>query len=187
MEAVRIALFGGSFDPPHVAHQMAARWVVSTQKVDRVLWVPCYRHAFGKISVSFEDRFEMTRLAAAALGEAAEVSRIEADLGGDSRTLVTLEQLQKERAPATWSILIGADLAHESRHWSGYETLARLASFLVVGRSGYDSPSGGPVLPNIASSDIRARLACGEDVSALVPADVLAYIHRRGLYGTGSS
>lgn len=178
----RVAFFGGSFDPPHVAHQMAALWALETGHAERVIWVPCYRHAFGKALAPFDDRFEMCLRSAAFLGDRAEVSRVEAEIGGESRTLVTLKRLRDLMPGAQWVILIGADLDPERQRWLGHDEIVTLAEFLVVGRGDQTSPAGAPALPAISSSEIRARLARNEDVSALIPARVRQYIAERGLY-----
>lgn len=182
----RVALFGGSFDPPHLAHQMAARWALENKAVDQVLWVPCAVHAFGKTLASFAHRLEMSRLAAAELGDRVEVSSVEAEIGGESRTLQTLQHLRQARPHVDWSILIGSDLLGETQHWMGYQEITRVASFLVVGRSGYasDASSSAPILPAISSSEIRRCLGQNEDVTELLPASVLDYIRKHRLYGT---
>jgi len=65
---MRVAIYGGSFNPPHVAHQLAALYVLETQPVDELWFVPCFKHPFEKALESFEDRLEMCRRAAAPLG-----------------------------------------------------------------------------------------------------------------------
>ncbi|MEK6607037.1 MAG: nicotinate-nicotinamide nucleotide adenylyltransferase [Myxococcota bacterium] len=182
---MRIALFGGSFDPPHVAHQMAALWAIATARADRVLWVPCHRHAFGKQLAEFHDRFEMCVRAAAFLGERGEVSRVEEQIGGESRTLMTLLRLREERRGASFTLLIGADLVEERTRWAGYDEISRIAQFLVIGRQGAPRPgqADSPPLPAVSSTSIRARISRGEDVSQLVPAAVLDHVRARGLYG----
>src|SRR5436853_6974273 len=92
---LRVALFGGSFNPPHVAHQMAALYVLETAPVDELWLIPAFRHALGKPLQPFEDRLEMCRLAAAALGPRVDVSDVERAIGGASRTLYTLRRLRE--------------------------------------------------------------------------------------------
>lgn len=179
---MRVAIFGGSFDPPHIAHQMAALWARSTGRAEEILWVPCFRHAYGKIMATFEQRFEMCRLALSDLSPNHTVSRVEAELGGESRTVATLRRLRGERPSDQFSILIGADLVEESRGWLGYDELCREASFIVAGRAGYVAGGDSPELPRVSSSDIRLLIRQRKDVSSLVPASVLDYIEREGLY-----
>ncbi|HEY6038658.1 MAG TPA: hypothetical protein VIV58_30455, partial [Kofleriaceae bacterium] len=76
----RIALFGGSFNPPHVAHQLVALYVLETQPVDELWFVPTFVHPFHKQLVPYEDRLAMCELAAAPLGPRVKVSRAEQEL-----------------------------------------------------------------------------------------------------------
>src|ERR1041384_419210 len=96
---MRIALFGGSFNPPHVGHQLAALYVLETAAVDELWFVPAFRHPFDKPLADFEDRMTMCQRAAAALGPRVRVSDIERALGGPSRTLRTVQTLV-QRHPA---------------------------------------------------------------------------------------
>jgi nicotinate-nucleotide adenylyltransferase len=181
---MRVAIFGGSFNPPHVAHQMAALYVLETAPVDELWLVPAVRHAFGKTLAPFEDRLAMCRLAADALGPRVRVSAIERDLGGESRTLKTIRRLRQDHPEHAFSLVIGADLVGEVASWLGGDELQRTVPFLVVGRGGVggDSPV---VLPAISSTHVRSALAAGRDVSALVPRSVLDYIAAHNLYKAG--
>ena len=88
--SARVAIFGGSFNPPHVAHVLAVTYVLATEDLDEILVVPCFRHPFAKELAPFEDRFAMCELAMAWLPKVT-VSRVEQELGGESRTLRTVE------------------------------------------------------------------------------------------------
>src|SRR5574341_1857141 len=154
---------------------MASLWAISCGRADRVLWAPCRRHPFGKELAPFDDRMEMCRLAANDL-PGAEVSSIDRDAGADGRTLIALRRLAAERAGDEILLLIGADLLSERTRWHGHEEIERLARFLVVVRAGFAGPEDAPALPLVSSTAIRAALARGEDVSATLPAAVLAYV-----------
>ncbi len=180
----RIALLGGSFNPPHIAHQMACLWALSTDQADEVWLVPCFRHPFHKDLVSYEHRVGMCRRAADLFGEGrVSVSRVEEELGGESRTLFTVEHLVAHHPQHRFRLLIGADILQEKGSWYRFEEIERLAPALVIGRSGYPSPAGVPELPAISSTMVRERLRRGADVSALVPARVLEHIAAERLYG----
>src|SRR6188508_3357294 len=93
----KVGLFGGSFNPPHVAHQLVALYVLETQ-LDEVWFVPTYSHPFGKPLVAYDHRVAMCELAAAPLGPRARVSRAEQELAKQpdfvaSRTLDLIEHL----------------------------------------------------------------------------------------------
>lgn len=192
MRVARVALFGGSFNPPHVAHQLAAVYVLETAPVDALWFVPAYQHPFDKPLEPFADRFRMCELAAAAVGPRAQVSDIEARLGGPSRTLRTLRQLIADHPDTSFSLVIGSDLVAETASWQGAAELRALVPFIVVGRSGRPTPSasedeaavseGRVAMPAVSSTEIRAAIAAGRDVSGVVPKSVLDYIGSRGLY-----
>jgi nicotinate-nucleotide adenylyltransferase len=178
---MRVALYGGSFNPPHVAHQLAALYVLETSPVDELWLVPCFKHPFEKALAPFEDRLEMCRRAAAALGPRARVSDCEGRLGGESRTLRTVHALLAENPGLELSLVVGADLVSELPSWYGSEELLSLVKVIVVGRAGFEG--GGPALPAVSSSDIRERLRRGHPVDPLLPRSVLDYVRQRKLYG----
>jgi nicotinate-nucleotide adenylyltransferase len=181
-----IALLGGSFNPPHVAHVMAAWWALATQGVREVWLLPSYRHPFGKRLAPFEDRVAMCRLAVAAV-RGAHVCAAEAELAGDplcGKTARTLEHLRDKHPDLDFALLVGADVLPETGKWYRWDRVNELARVVVLGREGYQ---GGAELrlPAISSSQVRERLGRGEDVSALVPRRVLAYLSERDLYRAG--
>jgi nicotinate-nucleotide adenylyltransferase len=180
---MRIAFFGGSFNPPHVAHQMACLYVLATQSVDRVLWVPVAQHPFAKDLAPFGDRLEMSRRAAAPFGAAVEVSAVEEQLAAPSRTLVTLRHLAAARPGEDFALVIGTDILPEREQWYGWDEIARLCDVIVVGRGGHPAPGAPVELPRVSSTEVRAALGAGRDVSAQIPRSVLDYIYQRGLYG----
>lgn len=178
---MRVAFFGGSFNPPHVAHQFAALYVLETAAVDELWLVPCSKHPFDKVLAPFEHRLRMCQLAAAALGPRARVSDIEDRLGGESRTLVTLRALQAEYPTHSFHLVVGADIEPELRMWYGAEELLREIPRIVVGRGGFGQGSG-LAMPAVSSTEVRARIARGDSVAHLVPRQVDAYLHEHGLY-----
>jgi len=177
------AIFGGSFNPPHVAHQMVCLYVLETEPVDVVLVVPTFRHPFDKQLAAYEHRLEMARLAIAPLADRAAVSDIERSLGGEaSLTLHTLEALAAAHPGASLRLIIGSDILPEREKWYRWEDIERLAPPIVVARAGFPV-AGAPVeLPAISSTEVRARLARGETGLPLVPRAVSAYIQAHGLY-----
>jgi nicotinate-nucleotide adenylyltransferase len=179
---MRVAIFGGSFNPPHVGHQLVALYVLETAAVDELWFVPCWKHPFDKAEQSFADRLRMTELAAAALGPRARVSDVEARLGGEkSRTLLTIKALQSSHPQHEFLLVVGADLEAELPLWYGADELRRSVQILVVGRDGCAGHFP-VVMPAVSSTEVRARLRAGQEVDALVPRGVLAYIREQGLY-----
>jgi nicotinate-nucleotide adenylyltransferase len=179
---MRVAIFGGSFNPPHVGHQLVALYVLETAGVDELWFVPCWKHPFDKALEAFPDRLRMCEQAAVGLGPRVRVSDIEAQLGGEeSPTLLTIRGLRTHHPEHEFLLVIGADLEPELPLWYGAEELRRTVRMLVVGRGGF---AGGSVvaMPAVSSTEIRARLRTGEAVDGLVPGRVLGYIRQRGLY-----
>jgi nicotinate-nucleotide adenylyltransferase len=190
----RVALFGGSFNPPHVAHQMVALYVLETQPVDELWFVPTYSHPFGKALVDFEHRIAMCELAAAALGPRARVSQAEAELAArpgfvTSHTLDLVDHvIAAGHAPR---LVIGADILRDAAKWHRWDDVVARAPLIVVGRAGHALPAGSEAsdaaaavtMPEISATRVRELLARGESGAAgLVPRDVLRYIAQHHLY-----
>ncbi len=184
MSRKSIAILGGSFNPPHVAHLMAAYWTLATQDVAEVWLLPSFRHPFGKALAPFEDRVRMCELAVRAIRGAA-VCSAEAELANDplvGKTARTLEHLRAKHPAYDFALVVGADVLPETDKWYRWDRVQELARIVIVGREGYPPVPGAPSLPAISSTEIRARLARGEDVSGLVPRKVREYAVEKGLY-----
>jgi nicotinate-nucleotide adenylyltransferase len=181
---VVVVVFGGSFNPPHVAHVLALAWVLATEEVDQILVVPTYQHPFAKTLAPYEDRVAMCTLAMGWLPRVV-VSRVEEVLGGESRTLRTLEHLAAENPHWRMRLLMGGDLLLEADKWFRFDRIREVAPPLVVGRAGVDAP-GAPsaLLPRVSSTEVRASIAKGawDDLAPLVPREVLHYVKERSLY-----
>ena len=182
---MNVGIFGGSFNPPHVAHVLAATYVLSCSGVDRVVVIPTYQHPFAKALTPFEDRLEMCRRAFADLARV-EVSALEAELGGESRTVRTLEHLHTQHPEWRMRLIVGSDVVHELDRWWSPERVKELAPPIVLARLGVPPPAGfesaPQMLPEVSSTAIRAALARGESMSGVLPARVIEWINERGLY-----
>jgi nicotinate-nucleotide adenylyltransferase len=188
---LKIALFGGTFDPIHNAHLTVAREAARRFGLERVVFVPASHppHKSGVTAAGYEDRYRMVELACA--GEPLfEPSRLEA-ASRRSYSILTIEKLKHSLGPGdTLFFLIGADAFADIRTWRRWLEVVASVEFIVMTRPGhtYDVPPGATVhrletlaLP-VSSSEIRARLAAGEQPAELPPA-VLDYIRARRLYG----
>ncbi|WP_437959641.1 nicotinate (nicotinamide) nucleotide adenylyltransferase [Sorangium sp. So ce119] len=201
-EARRVAIFGGSFNPPHVAHVLAATYAISVAPIDEVLVVPVYRHPFSKELAPFEHRLAMCHLALGWL-PGVSVSTVERELGGDSLTLRTLEHLAAAHPGWAMRLLVGADVLPDLPRWHRFDRIEQIAPPIVLGRSGFvASVAAHPddaaavarpalraadvLLPQISSSDVRRAFAAGdlEAVRQRVPSAVLDYALAHGLYGS---
>ncbi len=180
----QVAILGGSFNPPHVAHLMAAYWTLATQDVREVWLLPSYRHPFGKDLAPFEDRVRMCELAVRGV-RAVAVCTAERELANDplvGKTARTLEHLVAKHPDTDFALVIGADILPDTPKWYRWDRVTELARVIAVGREGFPPIPGAPALPAISSTEIRARIGRGEDVSGLVPRRVREYVEERGLY-----
>jgi nicotinate-nucleotide adenylyltransferase len=185
---MKIAIFGGSFNPPHVAHVLACALVLAEEEVERVVVVPTFQHPFAKALASYEDRVAMCRDAFAGM-PAVDVSRVEEELGGESRTLRTLEHLAASHPDWRMRLVVGADILAEAPRWFGFDAIVKIAPLLVLGRAGVGSAQdagGGPaLLPDVSSTKVRDAIGRGawDEVGRLVPRAVLAHVRAKRLYG----
>ena len=180
-----IAVLGGTFDPPHAAHLAVARLVLVRSDSSRVLLVPCIRHPFGKAAAPFEHRLAMCRLLADEAGAGVEASDIEGRLDLSGRTIDMLEALARENEGARLRMVIGADILLERDRWHGFDEIAALAEPIHVARAGYRAhPASVPAPAPISSTEVRRLLASGRRPAELVPASVLEYIEKHGLYAS---
>ncbi len=197
-----VALFGGSFNPPHICHALASLWVLQTQDVDEVWWVPTFQHAFDKRLVDFEQRLEMCEHSIADLSRT-RLCPIERDLGGESRTIDTVRALRQRHPETRFWLVIGTDILEEFTEWKDWRTLLDEVPLIIVGRRGYDENRLALFeeeqqledalewvleLPDISSTEVRQGLAQGryDAVSAWIARPVLDYIARHQLYHTAS-
>ena len=176
-----VAVFGGSFNPPHVGHVLAAAYVLATQEVERVLVVPAHKHPFGKPLALFDDRVTMCELAMKPLGSV-HVSRIEQTT--DGLTLHMLEAIRNAHPDWSLRLVIGSDILAEADKWFRFDEVRKLAPLIILGRAGFEPPNRELVLPEASSTRVRELLTKREwdALSPLVPRAVLEYIRTKNLY-----
>ncbi len=192
--ALRIGVFGGTFNPPHMGHLRLAKIVRERFGLDRVLWIPNSRSPFktGEELAEAADRLAMIR--AATEGDAAfSVSEIEIWQRGASYTVDTLRKLREEHPDAAFRLIVGSDQWSEFSRWREPEEIVRHAPLIVFPRAGYERaavPAGfekyvefaDTPLINLSSTDIRQRIRAGRSVRYMAPPAVLEIIEERGLY-----
>lgn len=165
---VRVAVYGGSFDPPHIAHQAAVQLVANLDGVDRVLVVPVFEHAFDKSLASFEHRVAMCELCMLESPNV-EISRLEASLERPNFTLNTLQALVREHPEFRLRLVVGADVLQDVGRWHRFDEVVAMAPLLPLGRVGVASDAApAPVLPDVSSTEIRRALA-GRATARLTP------------------
>lgn len=190
---LRIGVFGGTFDPPHVGHLVTAVNVAHVVGLDRVILmvanVPWQKLGTRAITPA-DDRLAMVRAAVA------EVPRLvagdqEIRAGGHSYTADTLETLSAEFPGAEFYVILGDDAAALIRTWSRADEVIARARLVVVDRPGESAPLDPDIdwirveVPRleVSSTDLRARWLDGRPLDYLVTDDVLDVIRDRGLYG----
>ncbi len=190
----RLGVFGGSFNPIHLGHLLAADDVMRQLRLDRALFVPTCRpvHKRGPLA-PYRHRLEMTRLAID--GEPGfELCRIEEQRPGPSYTVETLSELQLQCPGAALFLIIGSDQYREVSSWHRPDRLTRLARVVVMSRPGVERPALFPghapkrvlfrsIIPvAISAAAVRARLAKGHSVRYMLPVRVTEYVKRHCLY-----
>lgn len=181
-----VFFYGGSFNPPHIAHVFAATYLTSIFPNALVLVAPILRHAFDKELLDFELRLQMLKLAFQNLASI-QISTIEKDLNlPKSRTIACVHELRKRYPRAKVNVVIGSDLVSDLPRWKDAQELQKAADFFVFPRPGYPytSPRQTPFLVDISSSQLRQNIAKGqlEPCEALIPARVLEFIVQKALY-----
>jgi len=193
--ALRLGVMGGTFDPVHNGHLVAASEVASEFGLSEVVFVPTGRpwQKIDRQVTAAEDRYLMTVIATSS-DPRFTVSRVDIDRPGPTYTRDTLADLRRERGQdAELFFITGADALAQIFTWADADALLGEAHFVGVSRPGYDVqlPEGLPggtvsmlEVPALAisSTDCRDRVARHKPVRYLVPDGVVAYIDKRGLY-----
>jgi nicotinate-nucleotide adenylyltransferase len=190
----RIGVMGGTFDPIHHGHLVAASEVAHIFSLDEVVFVPTGEpwQKEGRSVSAAEDRYLMTVIATAS-NPRFSVSRIDIDRPGPTYTIDTLRDLCAERrAEADLFFITGADALSRMMSWQDVDELFRLAHFVGCTRPGHrltgrGLPQGGVSLVEIpalaiSSTECRQRVAAGEPIWYLVPDGIVQYIAKRKLY-----
>jgi len=184
---LRVALLGGSFNPPHVGHLLAAQYAHATQGLDEVWLMPAYQHPFGKALAPFEHRVRMCEVVCEEGSGWMKTSRVEqevAERGGAGYTVETLTYLRERYPEHQLSLIIGSDILNDLPKWKDFDRIKQMVRVLVLYRAGYPAPNTlGPPLAEVSSTQIRDMLSRGQPPRELVPSRVLEYAHQAGLYG----
>jgi nicotinate-nucleotide adenylyltransferase len=195
----RIGLFGGSFDPVHDAHVALARSALAELKLDELRWIPAGQ-AYQKAR-PLSDALHRAAMVALAIAHEPRFVLDESELGraGPSYTLDTVRAAQAAEPAAHWFLIIGADQYASLHTWKDWPELLGRVTLAVANRPGAVPPVNVEVLRaphrvvplpmlDISSTEVRARVAAGQTVDALVPVQVARYIESNALYrgSTGS-
>ena len=187
----RIGVMGGTFDPIHNGHLVAASEVAAAFKLDEVIFVPTGQPWQKQVVSESEHRYLMTVIATAS-NPRFTVSRVDIDRGSATYTVDTLRDLRAQFAGAELFFITGADAITQILSWKDADQLWGLAKFVAVTRLGHElklpaAPSGAievleiPALA-ISSTDVRERAAAGKPLWYLVPDGIVQYISKYQLY-----
>lgn len=190
---LRIGVMGGTFDPIHHGHLVAASEVMNKFALDQVIFVPTCKQPFkmGQETASPEHRYLMTVIATASNNRFT-VSRVDIERGGTTYTYETMRDLRKQIPDAEWYFITGADALHDILTWKESKELFEFTHFIGVSRPGHILEGEG--LPEdrvslvevpamaISSTDVRRRVRAGQPIWYLVPDGVVQYIQKYGLY-----
>jgi nicotinate-nucleotide adenylyltransferase len=193
---LKVGIMGGTFDPIHIGHLLAAEHAAEQAKLDEVWFIPSYQppHKSAAPRATDQDRWNMVNLAISGHPKFRAVDW-EIRKGGVSYSLETAKMLVAAYPEHEFYWLIGADMVQYLPHWHRIEELCSLVSFIGFARPGTRIDLGAlePVIRNrvrlvdipqfdISSTYIRERLRGGRSVRYLVPDSVLSYIEERRLY-----
>jgi nicotinate-nucleotide adenylyltransferase len=181
-----VGILGGTFDPVHDAHLAFARAAIDALGLARILWLPTGRPGYREPAVApAAERVAMLRLALAGEPRYA-IDERELSPGASGFTIDTVLALRAEHPGTEFVLLMGADQYARRAGWHRGAVLVKLCAIAVAARPGSADASGARAVPRtplaISASDIRARIARGEDASAMLPARVLDHIREKGLY-----
>ncbi|MBE3593438.1 MAG: nicotinate-nucleotide adenylyltransferase [Candidatus Carbobacillus altaicus] len=188
-----VGLFGGTFDPPHIGHLIAAERVRDELALDEIWFIPSYRppHKAEQGVSQAEDRLYMVELAIAAIPYF-KVSTVEFEREGPSYTFDTVMALKERFPDYRFTFIVGEDALIGLKHWHRFQELYAAVDWAALLRPGYTLPQDESylkkvrfvVMPliDIASSRLREMVRLGSSIRFLVPEAVRRYIEERGLY-----
>jgi nicotinate-nucleotide adenylyltransferase len=191
MTKKRLGVMGGTFDPIHNGHLVAASEVAAALSLDEVVFVPTGRPWQKEVVSPPEHRYLMTVIATAS-NPRFKVSRVDIDRDGPTYTVDTLRDMKAANPDADLYFISGADAIAQILAWKDVDKIWGLAHFVAVSRPGHsleipDAPPGAissleiPAL-SISSTDCRQRVSVNKPVWYLVPDGVVQYITKHELY-----
>jgi nicotinate-nucleotide adenylyltransferase len=202
---MRIGIFGGTFDPPHVGHLIVAADAADALALDQILFIPAAAQPLkvGAVAATPVQRLAMTRLL---VGDDHRlvVDAIEIDRAGLSYTVETVSELTRRSPGHEWFLLVGADVVQTFARWRDPLGIMQMAGLVILRRGDVDPATLAGWMPrdaqgripdyevlasrrvDVTSTEVRARVGAGQSIRGFVPEAVQAYIARGGLYRGGN-
>jgi nicotinate-nucleotide adenylyltransferase len=190
----RVGILGGTFNPIHLGHLMIAQDALELAGLDRVVFIPSATPPHKPLAgnVSGADRLRMVKLAIAGNDRFA-VDDLEIKRGGKSYSVETVAELRRRQPDVDWCFIIGGDSLAELHLWRDADRLVQLCRFVVLARPGFVARPArrltgvrykvyAPHPVEIASREIRTRVAGNQSIRYLVPESVRRFIERKKLY-----
>jgi nicotinate-nucleotide adenylyltransferase len=194
---LKLGVFGGTFDPPHIGHLVLAESAREQLALDMVLWIPAgdpWRKQEQLVTAA-NHRVQMVKLAIEG-NPAFELKTVEVEREGPSYTVETLQTIEDEHAGARLFLLLGEDALADMPNWRSPEEIARLSTVAVAGRGQGRAPVASlagqrPItieMPaiDVSSTAIREKATAGQSIRYQVPAAVERYIQDHRLYASNT-
>lgn len=195
-KGAKIGILGGSFDPPHLCHQLLAMSMLALEPIDQLWIMPCADHPFQKSLRSFEHRFAMCTRAFSRFNSSVQVVALENSLPSPNFTVNTLKAIKSIYPDCELFLAMGSDIISEIPKWYQPAQLAVLSKTIIFLRDGFSIPElpeelkdarihRGIVLPDLRSTYVRGHLKKNGEHSAdslLLDEKVLQYIKNNNLY-----
>jgi nicotinate-nucleotide adenylyltransferase len=183
---MKIAIYGGTFNPIHHGHLILAREALEKLQLDKVIFVPASISPFKKTAAAASGELRLAMLRVAIEGET-EFAADDCELRrpGPSYTIDTVQEIARQNAGAEIYCLIGEDNVDGLTKWHRFRDLEKLVRFVVLDRTGQLASHAYPVIRrkiDISATEIRKRVACGQSIRYFVPEAVEEIIRRTKIY-----
>lgn len=191
----RWGIFGGSFDPPHIAHTLGILYALELARIEKLLIIPCLKHPFQKDISSYEHRFNMCKIAFEIFSRYVEISDIEKERQETSYTIDTVLILKEKYPNVDFVLIIGSDILPDTPKWKNFDRVKKEVSIFVLPRPNIKNiedptlteiiqqyPQPNFMLPDISSTQIRNLIKQNQPVLKYISKDVWEYIKENNLY-----
>ena len=194
---MNITLFGGSFNPPHIAHLIVMQQALELIPDNDEVWLlPAYKHTFQKELADFPHRLKMCKTLLMQFDQYTQrkvrMETIECDQKLSGETYETITLLKEKHPDNNFSFLMGSDQLPHFNKWGNYDQLLKLIHFYIYPRAGHSHPieydnmtilhSESQVITNISSTIVRDRISASLPINHLVPQALVDYISVEQLY-----